>query len=207
MFKNPLCSGYAIYEVLGTQERSLLPDEKVADVMSKWEKYRSAGGTLSKQSRHHMFLFKKHLFLDEYIDLADPVEKELLYYQVRDIDEFIASALFTLFSLPQVLCDLRSDRFPVTDMEAVMLCALRAQIELGNYSSGEGDYRQVIAHCLPPRILVNVHTDHVAMHHQSLIGMNIEEAKQAFLNLIQCWPLHKATLFDVTVSRMEALHP
>ncbi len=68
--------------MLGQQERSLLADEKVADVMSKWDKYRTAGGTLSRQSRHHMFLFKKHLFLDEYIDLRDPVEKELLYYQV-----------------------------------------------------------------------------------------------------------------------------
>ena len=40
--------GYAVYEVLGQQERSLLNDEKVADVMSKWEKYRTAGGTLSR---------------------------------------------------------------------------------------------------------------------------------------------------------------
>ena len=71
----------------------------------------------------------------------------------------------------------------------VMLCALRGQIELGDYSSGEGDYRQVMTHCLPPRLLVNVHKDHVAMHHQSLIGMNIEEANEGCMATWSLWTL------------------
>lgn len=104
--------GYAIYEVLGTSERSLMAEEKVADVMSKWERYRmanaanqatqvnGANGTLKNVRRqHHFFLFKKHLFLDQYMNIDDPVEKELLYHQV--------------------LHDLRADRFPITENEAV----------------------------------------------------------------------------------------
>ncbi|XP_055373723.1 myosin-I heavy chain isoform X2 [Condylostylus longicornis] len=182
--------GYAIYEVLGTSERSLMPDEKVADVMSKWEKYRNAAAQAQQNQQspamqacrrqHHNFLFKKHLFFDHYMNLEDPVEKELLYHQV--------------------LHGLRSERFPITEMEAIMLTALQGQLEIGDCSEVLIDYRTIASHCLPPRFVPNIPHEAVAMHHQSLRGMTPAEAKKSFLNLIQSWPLHKATIFDVMQS-------
>lgn len=114
---NEKAQGYAVYEVLGASERSLLPDEKVSDVMSKWEKYRTAAAQAVQQNQtasatnlsqmcrrqHHLFLFKKHLFCDQYMNLEDPVEKELLYHQV--------------------LHGLRTERFPISEMEAVSFLA------------------------------------------------------------------------------------
>jgi hypothetical protein len=80
--------------------------------MSKWEKYRNAAAQAAQQSQNnqnnanqagrrqqHLFLFKKHLFCDVFLNLDDPVEKELLYHQV--------------------LHGLRAERYPITEMEAV----------------------------------------------------------------------------------------
>lgn len=83
----------------------------------------------------------------------------------------------------------------------MMLTALQAQLELGDFSDVIHDYRPIACHCLPARVLPNLPQEGVAMHHQSLRGMTPSEAKQAFLNLIQSWPLHKASIFDVMVSR------
>ncbi|XP_014299104.1 myosin-I heavy chain isoform X1 [Microplitis demolitor] len=179
--------GYAIYEVLGVTERALVPEEKLADVMSKWERYRTAsanqqGQQVPRKHGHHLFLFKKHLFLDQYMNLDDPVEKELLYHQV--------------------LHDLRADRYPITEMEAIMFTALQAQVELGDCQDipNHPDLRTIANHCLPSRIVPNVSMEAVIQHHQSLRGMTPFEAKKSFLNLIQSWPLHKATVFDVMQS-------
>lgn len=84
----------------------------------------------------------------------------------------------------------------------MMLTALQAQLELGDLTDIVHDYRPIACHCLPARMVPILPQEGVAMHHQSLRGMTPSEAKQAFLNLIQSWPLHKATIFDVMVSYM-----
>lgn len=84
----------------------------------------------------------------------------------------------------------------------MMLTALQAQLELGDCQDvfGNQDYRAIAGHCLPTRMVSGVSIEGIVQHHQTVRGMTLPEAKKAFLNLIQSWPLHKATIFDVMQS-------
>jgi hypothetical protein len=83
-----------------------------------------------------------------------------------------------------------------------MLTALQAQLELGDCGDVLENYRPIASHCLPPRFVPNIPHEGIALHHQSLRGMTSAEAKKAFLNLIQSWPLHRATIYDVMVRQL-----
>lgn len=93
--------------------------------MSKWEKYRLAATQAQQQNQsqnqtpnrrqNYLFLFKKHLFCDHFMNLADPIEKELLYHQV--------------------LHGLRSERFPISEMEAVSSSMHRVAISQPQFFS------------------------------------------------------------------------
>ncbi|XP_076313801.1 unconventional myosin-VIIa-like isoform X2 [Tachypleus tridentatus] len=167
--------GYALYGIMGSGERALQNEDKLADIMSMWDKVMQGKGSNSKQC---CLMFKKHLLLDSYIDLSDPVEKELLYHQVMH--------------------SIRNNRFPITSQEAVMLCAIKAQQDFGDYQQGKVDYRSLISGCLPPKLQDTVSNNAVETQHQILAGMDSEATKQAFLSLVQSWSLHKAAIFDVT---------
>ncbi|RWS31049.1 unconventional myosin-X-like protein [Leptotrombidium deliense] len=177
----PSCPGYALYQNLGnTIEQALQPEEKVGDALAFWEKWHEEQGKLLSRKSQHYFVFKKHLFLDSFVDLNDPVEKELLFHQI--------------------IHGIRIDKFPISEQEAVMLCALKAQLELGDYFDGVADYRQQMTQCLPARFLKSISPEAVNTQHQTMKGMDPDTAKRSFFNLIQAWPLHWATLFEVTQS-------
>ncbi|XP_074603106.1 unconventional myosin 81F isoform X3 [Brevipalpus obovatus] len=186
----PNCPGYALYQNLGSSsEQALQPSEKVGDAIAYWERWHdeqikmnlnsgSNSTDASSLRKTHYFIFKKHLFLDSFINLTDPVERELLFLQI--------------------VFNIRQDRFPISEQEAIMLCALKAQLELGDYDEGIRDYRQNILQCLPPRLMLLISPEAVVTQHQSLRGMDSDTAKQSFFNLIKSWPLYRATLFEVT---------
>ena len=115
--------------------------------------------------------------MHSYVDLNDHVEKELLFHQM--------------------IYNIRLDKFPITEQEAIMITALKAQVELGDFDQGVLDYRQILTHCLPPRLLSTISPEAIVTQHQSMKGMDIDEAKQSFFNLIQSWTLHRSTIFEV----------
>lgn len=158
-------------------------------------------------SQRHCFVFKKHLFLDNYIDLTDPVEKELLMHQI--------------------VHNVKMEKFPITEQETSMMCALICQLKLGdalaaqelssdlsNSGSLSGSvssdlnevggsmpplepYITMLRQCLPVRLLNVITPEQLRTQHQTMKGMDRETVKKSFFNLIQSWPLYRSTLFEV----------
>lgn len=186
----------------GGGERSIRGGERVADVLARWEK--------APRRSPQFLLLRKHLFLPPPLSAPPcPAELHLLYHQL--------------------LHQLRADRLPVSPNEAVsyfiaclfcidnvykikiyifpsqvMLVALQAQVAHGDAQEDEGSgseamYNEVGARTLPPRLGAGLSAAAVRHHHLALRGTAPAQAKQSLLNLLQSWPLHAATVFDVMV--------
>lgn len=226
----PECGGYALFQPLDDDcEQVLQPEEKVGDAIASWEAWQRqkqmkgendrlaqtnqqqnpfnlstkvvtkaslASLNTAAKPRTHRFVFKKYIFLDSMLDLNDPVERELFYHQT--------------------VASIKEDKFPVFEQEATILCALKAQIEIGDYTklstfSREHIrmvYKQVIMSLMPPHAYNNLPIPAIAQQHQAFRDLNSADTKKCFFNLIQSFGradfpgnsgfllLHRAHIYD-----------
>ncbi|UYV64453.1 Myo22 [Cordylochernes scorpioides] len=84
-----------------------------------------------------------------------------------------------------------------------MLCALKAQIDWGectNPPPTAKEYRTVMGGCVAARLASSLSVEAVHTQHCILAGMTAPQSKQAFLALVQSWPLHRASVFEAVQS-------
>lgn len=215
--------GYTLFQPLDDDcEQVLPPDEKVGDAISEWESWHRQKQTDRPQNcsqtnsnivgnkaslaslnnstkiRVHRFVFKRYLFLDSSIDLNNPVERELLYYQI--------------------VSNIKEDKFPLLEQEATILCALKAQIEIGDFTKLSNlprehirmVYKQVVMSLMPPHSFNNFPIPAIAQQHQAFRELDCTDGKKYFFNLIQSFGranlpnnpgyilLHRSHIYDAT---------
>eukprot|EP00800_Vazella_pourtalesii_P006621 TRINITY_DN1866_c1_g1_i1.p1 TRINITY_DN1866_c1_g1~~TRINITY_DN1866_c1_g1_i1.p1 ORF type:complete len:833 (-),score=245.32 TRINITY_DN1866_c1_g1_i1:10-2508(-) len=170
-------AGFSVFEVFGQLERNMLPQEKVADAIFKWEKY----ARTTRSQKELKLTFKKRLFLKPYTNPTDPVEFNLILYQVID--------------------DVFNDRFPLSYEEAVYLTALRAHVELGEFQDNHYmDYESIVDRFLPKHMRNRLQASDIARKHRELRGLAGTECNEVFLSFVQQWGLYGSTVFEVTQS-------
>lgn len=173
-------SGFSLFEVFGSLERNMLPWEKVADAIYKWEKY-ARNTRVEKELR---LTFKKRLFLGPFDIPKGQVEFDLTLYQALD--------------------SVRNDTFPITVQEGCQIAAVRAQVESGDWDPAT-TYDAVIEKYLPKYMRTAIDTKEIAMHHQQLKGKSAHDCNILFLKFAMSWKLYGSTVFEVLQSYTSTL--
>eukprot|EP00036_Acanthoecidae_sp_10tr_P012400 CAMPEP_0206295594 /NCGR_PEP_ID=MMETSP0106_2-20121207/5245_1 /ASSEMBLY_ACC=CAM_ASM_000206 /TAXON_ID=81532 /ORGANISM="Acanthoeca-like sp., Strain 10tr" /LENGTH=2074 /DNA_ID=CAMNT_0053726249 /DNA_START=150 /DNA_END=6370 /DNA_ORIENTATION=- len=172
--------GFSLFEVFGSLARNMLPYEKVADAIYKWEKY----GRKTRSPAELRLTFKKRLFVGPHVIPKNNVEFDLIMYQAID--------------------DVKCDRYPLLPEEVSQLVAIHAQLEQGNWEP-TSTYTNVVERYIPQAMESAVDMAEVIRNHKLLKDRDVQTMKTIYMKFIMNWKLYGATVFDVQQSYSGAL--
>ena len=173
------CQGFALFESFGALERAMTGREKIADTIYKWQKF--ARQTNADKSLR--LTFKRRVFMPPHNVFTNDVERDLV--------------------VTQLLNDIANDKYPVTDDEAVLLTALRTQIETGDsptYNGTESIYATNVKKFFPKHLIKQGIEKTVAGQHSKLRGKTKEECIKQIVDTLTAWEFYGHTIFNVLVT-------
>jgi len=171
----PNVSGYALYEVYGSLEKSIAFEEYICDLISKWEK--PLKSTTSENSVKLKFVLKKRIFENPKKIINDSEENLILY---------------------QMLKDLKNGKFPCTSSEAIYYSALMAQMEFGDCGPNKTfDYAAIVKKVVPDYLSGDNLVYDVQREHHTLKGKNMMDVKRLFMFRLRSWNFFGSSIFEV----------
>jgi myosin-7 len=193
----PDTAGWSIYEVYPDSEYVVKGNDVIADILARWELEKRNSATETKYQTmkkgatvtgvavgggEARFFLKKRLFRTPQKIPTDPVEYHLIYAQA------VASVL-------------RGD-FPLTEQAALRLCALKCQVDWGDFDPEQKSRLNELNNYLPPRFQATKPkeewTNEICSIHAKLVGKSLLQAKVLYLEAVKQFPLYGASLYPAT---------
>lgn len=186
-------SGFALFSddpIEKDLEHHIKLDKKLCDVISKWETaLREKGSGKFENSRVIRLTFRNRMYFKNSVRAETDKERLLLCYQTNQ----------------QVV----AGRFPVTRELAAELGALMAQLDMGDFCSGNTQHNQPLAHRFYPyRYRAGLNNDELRDLEErlrskwvALKGRSTQDCVRIYLNCTRKWPFFGATLFQARIKQ------
>ncbi|KAJ3396222.1 cytochrome c oxidase subunit 1 [Lobulomyces angularis] len=179
--------GFSLYEHFCEHENSLDRNEKMADIITKWQNFDFEKDDLNvttsykqKEEKVKIYYKKKLFFTGAYQVPCSEMEENLL----------------------RAIYDFSKGMYPLSDEQEIYICALLCQQTYGDFSDATKDAVIETLKRLPPQkaIRKNIEAD-ITKCYKTLKGKLYDEVGKMIMEVFKSWDLYGSTIFEVQVSK------
>ncbi|KAJ3226145.1 cytochrome c oxidase subunit 1 [Clydaea vesicula] len=175
--------GFSLYEHFCEHENSLDRNEKMADIITKWQNFDFEKDDLNvttsykqKEEKVKIYYKKKLFFTGAYQVPCSEMEENLL----------------------RAIYDFSKGMYPLSDEQEIYICALLCQQTYGDFSDATKDAVIETLKRLPPQkaIRKNIEAD-ITKCYKTLKGKLYDEVGKMIMEVFKSWDLYGSTIFEV----------
>jgi len=169
-------SGFTLFETYGHNERKMKNDEKICDLLYKWE---NEFGNNVINNNELRIVFKKHLFFDALTPSDNYYEENLIKCQIME--------------------EVIKEKYPLTVPEAAFLMALQTQFEYSDYKENcNVDFKEIMQKIIPSSLWSPELCEIAKLEYKKLSGLSGEDLDAVFMFFLRTWDLFGSSIFNIT---------